>query len=187
MKLYLRDQAPLIALYILQLFLITLVYRLDGYRNAEVSLYAALLSSFLFAGYLLIRYWRNRTFYARLSAPSPTTEELLNNKQQTPLSLSLHRLIKGQYRRYQTELQQYKHKLDSHIQFINQWVHQMKTPVSVIHLIIQHQDKPEFTAIGDELDRLRKGLDMVLYTARLDTFEKDFLWRSWIWSRWCVR
>ncbi|MNC34967.1 Sensor histidine kinase GraS [compost metagenome] len=50
----------------------------------------------------------------------------------------------------------------------------MKTPLSVIHLIIQDKDGPPFTAIGDELDRLKKGLDTVLYTARLDTFEHDF-------------
>src|SRR5690606_7513175 len=29
-------------------------------------------------------------------------------------------------------------------------------------------------AIGDELDRIKKGLEMVLYTSRLDTFEGDF-------------
>ncbi|WP_223069181.1 HAMP domain-containing histidine kinase [Paenibacillus caui] len=174
MKLFLRDQAPLVAVYVLQLFLVTLVYRLDGYRHTAISLYAALLSGCLLVGYLILRYLRNRIFYMRLSTPSASTEELLNDKQQTPLSQNLHRLIKEQFRRYQTELQQYKHKLDSHIQFINQWVHQMKTPLSVIHLMIQHKDEPEFTAIGDEVDRLRKGLDMVLYTARLDTFEKDF-------------
>ncbi len=50
----------------------------------------------------------------------------------------------------------------------------MKTPLSVIHLMIRNRDEAEFAAIGDELDRIRKGLDIVLYTARLDTFERDF-------------
>jgi two-component system, OmpR family, sensor histidine kinase YxdK len=51
----------------------------------------------------------------------------------------------------------------------------MKTPLSVIHLMIQDEDDPRFTAIRDELDRLKKGLEMVLYSARLDTFEHDLL------------
>jgi signal transduction histidine kinase len=41
--------------------------------------------------------------------------------------------------------------------------------------MIQNEDEPRLHAIGDELDKLKKGLEMVLYTARLDTFEHDFV------------
>lgn len=174
MRLFVRDQAPLVAVYFLQLFLVTLVYWLDGSRHLNTGLYAGLLSVCLLSAYLVIRYIRNRTFYARLAAEVSSTEELLKDKQETPLAQSLQRMIKLQYRRYQTDLQQYKHKIESHMEFIHQWVHQMKTPLSVIHLMIRNRDEAEFAAIGDELDRIRKGLDIVLYTARLDTFERDF-------------
>ncbi|WP_160039133.1 HAMP domain-containing histidine kinase [Paenibacillus sp. USDA918EY] len=174
MRLFFRDQAPLVAVYFLQLFLVTLVYWLDGSRHLNTGLYAGLLSVCLLSAYLVIRYIRNRTFYARLAAEASSTEELLKDKQQTPLAQSLQRMIKLQHRRYQTDLQQYKHKIESHMEFIHQWVHQMKTPLSVIHLMIRNRDEAEFAAIGDELDRIRKGLDIVLYTARLDTFERDF-------------
>jgi two-component system, OmpR family, sensor histidine kinase YxdK len=101
-------------------------------------------------------------------------DEFIEAGSGAPLAASLHLLLKSQYRQYQNELHHYQHKLKEHIQFINQWVHQMKTPLSVIHLMIQDEDDPRFTAIADELDRLKKGLDMVLYTARLDEFEHDF-------------
>lgn len=174
MRLFIRDQAPLVAVYLLQLFLVTLVYWLDGSRDVSISLYAGLLSVCLLSVYLVIRYIRNRTFYVRLAEEVSSTEELLKDKHQTPLAQSLQRLFKYQYRRYQTDLQHYKHKIESHLEFIHQWVHQMKTPLSVIHLMIRNRDEAEFAAIGDELDRIRKGLDIVLYTARLDTFERDF-------------
>lgn len=66
MKLFLREQFPLIVVYLAQLVLITLVYRLDGGSGLNVSLYAALLSTCLLIGYLAYRYVTNRTFYERL-------------------------------------------------------------------------------------------------------------------------
>lgn len=51
----------------------------------------------------------------------------------------------------------------------------MKAPISVIHLTVQGEDNPTFRSIQDELDRLRKGLEMVLYASRLNRFEQDFL------------
>jgi OmpR family two-component system sensor histidine kinase YxdK len=174
MKLLIREQLPLIIIYLAQLFLVTFIYWLDGYRHATISIYASLLSGCLLIGYLAYRYISNRTFYQRLEQPLASMGEFTSNEQQTPLTDALQQLLQSQFRHFQTELHQAQHQINTHIQFINQWVHQMKTPISVIHLIVQHEDDPRFVAIGDELDRLHKGLEMVLYTARLDTFEHDF-------------
>lgn len=165
---------PLIFVYIAQLGLILFVFWLDGYRNYSISLYAGILSGCLFIGYLVYRYLTHRNFYKRLEEPHASLDEFIEEGSRAPLAASLHLLLKGQYSLYQNGLHHYQQKLKNHIQFINQWVHQMKTPLSVIHLMIQDEDEPQFTAIGDELDRLKKGLDMVLYTARLDEFEHDF-------------
>ncbi|MGG3451094.1 sensor histidine kinase [Domibacillus aminovorans] len=174
MKLFFREQLPLIFIYFFQLFVISFVYWLDGYRDVKMTLYASLLSSVLLIGYLAFRYMTNRSFYHRLEKPLISMEDFTNEAQQTPLADGLQQLLISQFRHYRADINNYKHKLNGHIQFINQWVHQMKTPLSVIHLMIQDEDEPRCIAIGDELDRLKKGLEMVLYTARLDTFEQDF-------------
>lgn len=174
MKLFFREQFALIFFYILQLVVITVIYWLDGYHDLKISLYAAFLSGCLLVGYLFFRYITNRSFYQRLEEPLTSMEDFTSIVQKSPLAEGLQQLLKSQFRHYKTDLHNYKYKLEGHIQFINQWVHQMKTPLSVIHLMVQDEDDPRFLAIGDELDRLKKGLDMVLYTARLDTFERDF-------------
>ncbi|MEH7012527.1 HAMP domain-containing histidine kinase [Neobacillus niacini] len=174
MKLFVREQIPLIIVYIAQLALILFVFWLDGYQNYSIILYAGILSGCLFIGYLVYRYLTHRSFYKRLEELHTPMDEFIKAGPGAPLATSLHLLLKSQYRQYQNDLHHYQHKLKDHIQFINQWVHQMKTPLSVIHLMIQDEDEPRFTAIGDELDRMKKGLDMVLYTARLDEFEHDF-------------
>lgn len=174
MKLFLREQIPLIFVYITQLALVLFIFWLDGYQNYSIILYAGILSGCLFSGYLVYRYLTHRNFYKRLEEPHTRMDEFIEDGSRAPLANSLLLLLKSQYRQYQNDLNHYQHKLKEHIQFINQWVHQMKTPLSVIHLMIQDEDEPRFTAIGDELDRMKKGLDMVLYTARLDEFEHDF-------------
>ncbi|WP_040205693.1 sensor histidine kinase [Neobacillus jeddahensis] len=174
MRLFFREQALMIVIYILQLIVVTFIYWLDGPHNLMTSLYAVFLSSCLLGGYLIIRFLMNRSFYKRLETPLASMEEFTGDHPSSPLAESLQQLLKSQFSHYRSDLHNYQYKLEGHIQFINQWVHQMKTPVSVIHLMIQDEDDPRFTAIGDELDRLRKGLEMVLYTARLDTFERDF-------------
>jgi signal transduction histidine kinase len=50
----------------------------------------------------------------------------------------------------------------------------MKTPLAVIDLILQKQQNQESNDISYELDRMKKGLEMVLYTSRLSTFDRDF-------------
>ena len=57
---------------------------------------------------------------------------------------------------------------------MNQWIHQMKTPLSVIELITQDEVEPRFESINEETDRLKKGLEMALYVARLEAFTQDF-------------
>ncbi|WP_020615114.1 sensor histidine kinase [Paenibacillus daejeonensis] len=174
MRLFLKEHVPLLILYAIQLGVVTLIYWLDGFRNTTTSLYAIILSSAALMIYLVYRYLANRSFYRRLEQPPTELSASGVIHQQSPLPEALQRLLASQSRLYQADLLSYRNQIDSHRQFINQWVHQMKTPLSVMHLIVQHEDDPRFMAIGDELDKMRKGLDMVLYTARLDTFEHDF-------------
>lgn len=174
MKLFLREQLPLIFIYLAQLFIVLFVFWIDGYQNFSISLYAVILSGCILTGYLIYRYLTHRTFYKRLEKPQEPLEEFSHDGSGAPLAKSLQELLQNQHRQYRTDLHSYQQKLKDHIQFINQWVHQMKTPLSVIHLMIQNEDEPRFAAMADELDRMKKGLEMVLYTARLDEFEHDF-------------
>jgi two-component system, OmpR family, sensor histidine kinase YxdK len=57
---------------------------------------------------------------------------------------------------------------------MDQWVHQMKTPLSVIELTAQNLDEPESSNIREETERMKRGLNTVLYMARLRTIEQDF-------------
>ena len=84
-------------------------------------------------------------------------------------------MLKTQYSQYHQQLKKtWEYKQKEHLTFINQWVHQMKTHLSVIELITQEENGEVFESIVEEVDQMQYGLEMVLYMARLQTFEQDF-------------
>ena len=92
---------------------------------------------------------------------------------------------------YDTKLYQLNQQQEMRHQFTLQWVHQMKTPLSVIDMQMQQakldyadsegmQDSTKennplqlFNSILEETNRLEYGLNMMLHTARLEKFEID--------------
>jgi signal transduction histidine kinase len=84
--------------------------------------------------------------------------------------------LDSQYGQYHAHLHRLEQRQQEYLTFMNQWVHQMKTPLSVIELTVEGQedDDPRLISIREEADQMRRGLETVLYVARLDTFEQDF-------------
>lgn len=174
MRLFLRDHLPLVVLEIVQLFAVLLVYWLDGYREIRTALYSVFLGTVIVGGYLVFRYYANRSFYRRLSEPLDSLDDSLTGGDSAPLPAALDRLLESQYAHYQTKLKSAEKTRDDHLAFMNQWVHQMKTPLSVIRLTLEDRDDARSVSVLEEADRMEKGLETVLYAARLETFDRDF-------------
>ncbi|MDZ4417350.1 sensor histidine kinase [Bacillus cereus] len=174
MKLFLREHIPYICFSIIQLLVVLTVYWLDGYNHLSTALYSVFLGVCFLIVFLLYRYFSHRRFYNKLSNPSEALEDSLEEIDSTPLAVALHRLLKTKYNQYYQQLKSWEYKQKEQLTFINQWVHQMKTPLSVIELITQEENGEVFESIVEEVDQMQYGLEMVLYMARLQTFEQDF-------------
>ncbi|PDY98447.1 hypothetical protein COD89_22100 [Bacillus thuringiensis] len=174
MKLFLREHIPLIVMIILQLIAILMVYWLDGYNHLLTALYSVFLGICFLIGYLMYRYYSHRRYYNMLSHPSRTLQESIQKMDDTPISIAFRHVLEAKYNQYQSRLKVWEHKQKEHLIFMNQWVHQMKTPVSVVELITQEEHGETFESIAEEIDRMKYGLEMVLHMARLETFEQDF-------------
>lgn len=175
MNLFWREQTPLLIFYLTQMSLFPLIYWLEGYKGLSAPVYSVFLSFFLLICYLVYRYASHRDFYRCLIRDVHSLESSLQKTGNSPLPKAFDLYVQKQFNHYNSEIIHYKNKIEDHINFITQWVHQMKTPISVIHLTVQGEDNPKFRSIQDELDRLRKGLETVLYASRLNRFEQDFL------------
>ncbi|HDR8072561.1 TPA: sensor histidine kinase [Bacillus cereus] len=174
MKLFLREHIPLIIYIVLQLFIILLIFWIDGYDDLLTMLYVFFIGIVLLIGFLIFRYFSHHSLYKRLSSPPENWDDIIQRPDPTPLSIAMNNVLKAQYHHYQGQLKTWERKQKEYLIFMNQWVHQMKTPLSVINLITQDINDERFESISEETERIKQGLEMVLYMARLETFEQDF-------------
>lgn len=145
------------------------------YSGTDISvaliLYGAFLSILILCIYLSVRFYQLKTFYGKLEQ-----QDIQLNDWEIdgvgPLVRAQNKMMSTVYRLQQDEIQQLQMEKRRHIQFMNQWVHQMKTPVSVLEMIAE--DHPESTSLEQEITRLHKGLSLALHTARYSQFDKDY-------------
>lgn len=174
MKLFLREHVLLIFIQIVQFTTIIGIFWLAGFRQVEIALYSLFLGVFFLVCYLIYYYIRRRKVYKRLSVPVRTLDETMQELDDVAIAKALHQLLKTQYNLFQNQLMDMGKKQEEHMIFMDRWIHQMKTPLSVIELMAKDLEEPDSSSFREETDRLKTGLNMVLYMARLRTIKQDF-------------
>ena len=93
--------------------------------------------------------------------PDPRSD--LEESYQELLTEILHRKMKGEARRDQ--------KLSELIEYYTLWVHQIKTPIAAMHLLLQTEEHRQ--ELDEELFQIERYVEMVLGYARAETMEHD--------------
>ncbi|WP_432354565.1 sensor histidine kinase [Sporosarcina sp. A2] len=171
-KLFLRENVPFVVFQIGLLLFIVLLFWLDGARDWSTAVYAILMGIMLTMGYLLVKFIGRRSFYEVLEREPGRMEEALIGRPQTLEHRMTANYMRKLYRLYHSDVQKLDAAQHRQLHFINQWVHQMKTPISVLGLLLQ-EEEIDRKSFHEELDRLQDGLNAVLVNARLETFEDD--------------
>ena len=176
MKIFLLDHISFVLLYLFNMIFLFVFYRNIGvFDTLENVYYFIFLSNFLLGVFLLYRYFSHKKLYDKLTKMPSKFEDTISSAGSTPISEAVNRLLRVQYNLYQEQIQMYKRKQEEHLTFIHQWVHQMKTPISVIHLILQEKEgEPYIENIQQEIERISRGLNMAMNMARFGSFEHDF-------------
>lgn len=147
----------------------------------EAILYASMLcltAGLLFEGIHLIFYLRRHTeqqkrlqglpvFYSELLPPRTLAEQDLQEMVQK---------LGEQYTAVTTDWQrQQKESLD----YYSAWVHQIKTPISSMKMILQQEDTEENHLLSSELFRIEQYTEMALQYLRLDSKTNDFVFQQY--------
>jgi hypothetical protein len=61
------------------------------------------------------------------------------------------------------------------MEYYTLWVHQIKTPIAAMQLLLQEKDTPEYLELRGELFRVQQYVEMALCYLRLDSRSSDFL------------
>jgi len=178
---FLKDKLSLILIYFINTAVIILFFNLS--LGSREWIYPCLLSLVIFAPYLIIQYYLYRTLMIICeTGETNLPEEVYSNKNYIKkVNTTLIKIHKY----FNIKLNEERQKNLEFRRFISQFVHSMKTPVTVINLALQniHQSVDENGAevspdtipdISDENQRQLEMLNNLLDYLRINEFNKDY-------------
>lgn len=68
----------------------------------------------------------------------------------------------------------YNNKFKDYRQYIETWVHEVKTPIATSKLLIENNKNITTLSIGEEISKIDDYIEQVLYVSKSDTVEKDY-------------
>lgn len=176
MKLLLKYNRGYIFIYLLSVVLTIVYSSIKGFISSSESVYILFFNTFILVCFLAFRYYQNRQLYRFLKDGITSLNDVFLDLGTSELSLNISEILKEQHNLYENEIQNCNKIHKEHLTFINQWVHQMKTPLSVIQLQLQeYEGEEKYESMQDEVNKLTEGLNMAMHFARLDSFQEDFL------------
>ncbi|AOZ92626.1 sensor histidine kinase [Paenibacillus crassostreae] len=171
MKLFLRDHLSFIILYIITFITLPIViHRLDGFENHYG--YFIFLSIILLAILLFVRYVRRKKFYMHIEKESIDIDEFLIHQPNAPIEKAYADQLRSILSSLLSKDEEHKDFLQEQQLMISQAVHQMKTPLSVIQLLIQsnQSNEPrlflEWQKVKKECNMLNFALNQLLMYSR---------------------
>ena len=171
MKAYASVHLPKLLVTFLAISSFVLVIWLDGYRNYLVIGYGLLLFGLFIVLVYLVDYLSNTAFYQYIKHGRAT------HRSNGYLSKQWRKQFDAHEQKEQERLTELDQHHQNHIRFMNIWVHQMKTPVSVLALMAESEEVDNYDLLA-ETDRLKSGLATALNFVRLEDFTEDFVIES---------
>lgn len=69
----------------------------------------------------------------------------------------------------------YKNIGEDYKEYIELWIHEVKTPIAASKMIIQNNKNAVTKSIGEELDKVENYIEQALFYARSNAVEKDYI------------
>ena len=176
LKLFIRDNISLFLIILLtQVIFFGFLFYIKGTRFEE-TVYFSFLVFFVLVLFFLVRFYKMGRVYGKLLLKSELLNDYLIAEPRSRLeenyNLMIEEMIDNNNKR---EIMQ---KQDKKLQkvMVYRFVHQMKTPVSVLKLILEkHSEEGEYKKIGRNINALEYNLNQMLDVYRLEEFKNDFV------------
>lgn len=154
------------------------------------SLYDLELEAVLYAGSLclLLLLAVLAADFCRSLARRRRYEEIFRNLPLLPEELpaartleeaDLQEILKELGRRMEAALTEWENWRQESMDYYTTWVHQIKTPISVMRMTLEGEDTEEHRELSAELFRIEQYVEMVLSYLRLDSDSSDYVFQEY--------
>ena len=148
--------------------------------NYFLMIYLLLIGLILEGVYLCQRYMKKYRYYKKVKAKL----DILEQKYMITEMLELPDFAEGEflYEILQTcnksmndEILKYKIEAAGYREYIEMWIHEVKTPLAATRLILENHPSEITRAMDEEMQQINYYLEQALYYARSNSVEKDYL------------
>lgn len=176
---YLKDRIVFLLFYFgvaLFVAMVLSVFRVSTYGIIFISLLYVLA----FLSYIGFEYFMKYHFYKNVINHLEGLDKkyLLAEMLEKPFFYEgelLYQCLQESNKSMNDEISKYVIASKEYREYIELWIHEVKTPVASSRLIIENHNSEVTKSIGEEIDSIDDYLEQVLFYSRSNTVEKDYI------------
>lgn len=179
---YAKDKLPAFMLNLLCMVLLSLFLLSTGSTFDTVflitAIWLAIVISYFTASFLV-----RRRYLGNLIEMSENIDEkyLISEIMEKPSRIDdevFYRLLKSADRAMLEKISEIKQESQDYKEYIEQWVHEAKTPITAMRLICENNRESIPKALNAELEKLNNYVEQALFFARSEYTQRDYLIRE---------
>ncbi len=178
-KSYLKSKIGTIALNIIALIVLSLFLLSIGNELKAILIIVLCWIVTLFI-YLFISYKKRNDYFQLLEKSIYNIDKkyLISEVLELPPFIEAepyYYLLKKSSKSMREEINKEKSRLKNYKEYIEQWIHEVKTPISLIKLIEENNRTTKSSAILMQLEEIDRYVEQALFYARSEDVNKDYL------------
>ena len=175
---FMKDKVIQIGLIIFSI--ITIEIFLLAYRvNSFIKVYIPVVIFGVFLIAVLIEYYKKKKFYKHIQDTISKLDEkyliteLIKNSNFTEAEI-LKEILEQVDKSMYENVNKYKYLTQDYKEYIELWIHEIKTPIATTKMIIENNKNETTKNIEEEIDKIENYIEQALFYARSNTVEKDY-------------
>jgi signal transduction histidine kinase len=180
---YLSSKFYVIALALI-VTLIEVTFFMASGNNIDTILFFTILLWVLIGCILFIDYYMKASFYKRLTETFDKLDKkyLVHEMVKEPDFLEgkiLYDILQDLDKNIHDSINEYAIREKEYKEYIELWVHEVKTPLAAAKLISENNKSSEMIKIEKELERIDGFVEQALFYARSTSVEKDYVLKEY--------
>ncbi|CZT57301.1 sensor histidine kinase [Solibaculum mannosilyticum] len=176
---YAKDKTLTIVLNILCMFFLAFYLIALGNEAGSVAL-ILVVWGLLLAAVLIVGFLGRKRYFKNLMETAQGLEQryLIAEVMERPVSIQdrqFYTLLRMANKSMMERITDIQHERRDYKDYIEQWVHEIKTPISAIKLICENNRSDATRKVLSELESTERYVEQALFYARSENVEKDYL------------
>lgn len=177
-KQYLKNQIPAVFVSLMSMLALALFLLANG-NQLQTVLFIFIVFLILFTTYSAAVYYRRKRYLDQLLEWAGQLEERYLIPEIMPIpekadDLVFYELLKMAEKSMLEKTAEIQNERKEYKEYIEQWIHEVKTPITAMKLLCENNRSPFTRNILAELEKINQYTQQALYYARSEHTEKDY-------------